>query len=167
MRLDAGDAPRPDIRLREAEPSDEPFLRALYRSAREPELALTGWPEAQKAAFADSQFDLQARSYRENYPGVQFLVVEREGVPVGRLYVQARAGEVILMDITLAPQERGRGLGTLLVRWVMRLAGERGASVSLHVETFNPARALYARLGFVPEGTDGVYLPMRWRPTGG
>lgn len=167
MPLEAADSPRPDIRLREAAPGDEPFLRALYRSARDPELALTAWTEAQKAAFANSQFDLQARAYRESHPGVQFLVVEREGVPVGRLYVHAAAGEVSLMDITIAPAERGRGLGTLIVGWVLRHAAAEGANVSLYVETFNPARALYARLGFVEEGTQGVYVPMRWRPRGG
>ncbi len=169
MRLEAGESPQAGIRLRDALPADEPFLRFLYRSTREPELRLTAWSEEQKEAFANSQFDLQDRWYRENYPGVQFLVIEREGVPVGRLYVHSGKQDVRLMDITLAPAARNQGLGTSLITWLEGKARAEGATISLHVELFNPARALYARLGFAEEAVEGVYVRMRSPPgpTGG
>jgi GNAT superfamily N-acetyltransferase len=170
MRLEPGESPSPGIRLRDAAPGDAPFLKELYRSSREPELALTAWTEAQKSAFANSQFELQDRWYRENFPGVQFLMIERDGTAAGRLYVHSSESDVNLMDLTLAPSARNQGLGTALIRWLQCKAGAEGAAVSLHVEMFNPARALYRRLGFAEEGVEGVYVRMRWMPgatTGG
>lgn len=164
MRLDLPQHPHPGVTLRAAMPEDDTLLRALYRSSREPELALTGWDEAQRAAFADSQFGMQDRWYRQNYPGAQFLVVERDALPVGRLYLQASGGVVQLMDITLAPEVRDRGLGTILVRWLQERAGAAGLAVGLHVEQANPARALYRRLGFEEAEAEGVYVRMRWTP---
>jgi GNAT superfamily N-acetyltransferase len=164
MRLEPGETPQAGIRLRDVEPGDEAFLRFLYRSSREPELRLTAWSEGEKSAFANSQFDLQDRWYRENYPGVQFLVIEQDGVPVGRIYIHFSSGDLRLMDITLAPAARNRGLGSSLIRWLEGRAAAEGATISLHVELFNPARALYRRLGFAEEEVEGVYVRMRWTP---
>jgi ribosomal protein S18 acetylase RimI-like enzyme len=159
MTLPAG------ISLRDAASGDDAFLRALYRSVRDPELALTAWSEAQKDAFANQQFDLQDRSYRGNYPGARFLVVEREGAPIGRLYLYEGGGELHVLDIALVAAERKRGLGTSLMEWIQRSAAARSAAVTLHVAMFNPARKLYARLGFRDESVDGVYAKMRWAPS--
>jgi ribosomal protein S18 acetylase RimI-like enzyme len=164
MRLEPGESPEPGIRLRDVQPGDQAFLRFLYRSSREPELRLTAWSEDEKSSFANSQFELQDRWYRENYPGVQFLVIEREGSPVGRLYLHSTGSDLRLMDITLAPATRNRGLGSSLIRWLAVKAGAEGATISLHVELFNPARALYQRLGFAEEEVEGVYVRMRWSP---
>jgi hypothetical protein len=35
------------------------------------------------------------------------------------------------------------------------------------VETFNPARRLYDRLGFVPVRDDGLYILMEWKHDNG
>jgi ribosomal protein S18 acetylase RimI-like enzyme len=157
-------APIAGIGLRDALPGDEAFLRGLYRGVRDAELALTNWSDAQKDAFADSQFALQDRWYRGQYPGARFLVVLRGAVAVGRIYLYLVPGELRLMEITLAPEARNAGLGTSLVQWVQELARERGAAVTLHVEQSNPARALYARLGFGDDGQEGIYARMRWEP---
>jgi GNAT superfamily N-acetyltransferase len=164
MRLEQGEPPPAGIRLRDVEPGDEAFLRFLYRSSREPELKLTAWSEGEKSAFANSQFDLQDRWYRENYPGAQFLVIEREGAPIGRLYLHSTGSDLRVMDITLAPAARNQGLGSSLIRWLEAKAGAGGATISLHVESFNPARTLYRRLGFAEEEVEGIYVRMRWTP---
>lgn len=50
---------------------------------------------------------------------------------------------------------RGRGLGTRLLTELIEQAQLRGLpGLSLSVETGNPARALYERLGFMPAGAD-------------
>ena len=149
---------------------DEIFLRRLYREVREPELALTPWSEAQRQAFSDSQFTLQDRHYRAHYPGTQFWVVERAGVPIGRLYVdESQEGPVCLMEISLLLTHRGQGLGEGLVRWVLDRADAAARPVRLYVEADNPARRLYERLGFIDEAQDGVYRRMGRPPmvTGG
>lgn len=163
MRPDRPRAP-PRIAYREVTADDMPFLRALYREVREPELALTAWDAETRERFADQQFELQDRWYRGHYPGAQLLAIEREGRLIGRLYLQAGADELRLIELTIAADERNRGLGTAIVTSVMELAATRGTPVTLHVEGFNPAMRLYARLGFRPGAANGIYVPMRWEP---
>jgi predicted GNAT family acetyltransferase len=70
------------------------------------------------------------------------------------------------VDIALTPPYRGRGLGTRLLRGLIAEAEQSGRPLSLHVETHNPARRLYERLGFRPAGDSGeVYLRMEYAPT--
>lgn len=152
------------IGFREVGPGDEVFLRALYRSTREPELDLTGWAEAQKQAFADSQFALQDRHYREHYRGAAFLVIERAGEPIGRLYLYAGKREVRVMDVALVAAARNAGLGTAIMQAILDDAARDGAAVTLHVESFNRARSLYGRLGFRDEAVDGIHIRMRRDP---
>ena len=144
--------------------ADEAFLRALYAGIRAPELAPLPWDEAARAAFLRQQFDAQRAHYRREFPQAAFDVLLRGGSPVGRLYLDRSGPEWHLLDIALTPEQRGRGLGTALLRALLAEAGEAGKPVLLHVETFNPARRLYDRLGFLPLGGDGVYLPMVWTP---
>lgn len=152
----------PGIALRDAQPCDEAFLRALYRGSREAELALTGWSEAAKQAFADSQFTLQDRHYRKHYGAASFLVIERAGAPIGRLYLQRDDEELRVIDVLLVASARNAGIGTAILKSLQRDAARQGIAVTLHVEAGNPARALYARLGFREEASEGPYVRMRW-----
>jgi GNAT superfamily N-acetyltransferase len=149
------------MRLRTVGDEDLPFLRALYRTVRDTELAMTVWTEAQKQAFSDSQFALQDKHYRTHYPGALFLLAEYEGERVGRLYLGTAPGPLRLMDITLMPAWRGRGWGTALVRAVLERADREGRETLLFVEANNPAYGLYVREGFVHEAVEGVYVRMR------
>jgi GNAT superfamily N-acetyltransferase len=155
-------APASGVSFRAIEQRDEAFLRSLYRSVRDPELALTDWDDARKSAFANQQFDLQDRWYREQYRGAEFLLILRGEEPVGRLYLYAAATQLRVMDIALVPAARNAGLGTALVRHIQARAARDGLPVTLNVELFNPARVLYARLGFREEAADGIYVTMRW-----
>jgi ribosomal protein S18 acetylase RimI-like enzyme len=152
------------VTLRASEPSDRSFLIALYRSTREREMALVPWPPEQKEAFVRMQFEAQDRYYREQFPSARFDVVEREGSPIGRLYVDRRDKELRVIDITLAPAERGRGMGAALLRGVLEEARASGRMVSIHVEAENRAVRLYRRLGFEWIRDDGVYRLMVCRP---
>ena len=154
----------PALQLRPATEGDLPFLRALYRTVRDPELALTPWTEVQKQAFSDSQFALQDQHYRRHYPAASFLVVEHHGTAVGRLYLAAPPGQLRLMDIALLPPWRRRGWGAALVRLVLECADRQGRETLLYVEASNPAYGLYLREGFTPGGLEGVYVCMRRLP---
>ena len=146
------------LALREAEARDEPFLRRLYRSLRDPELTLTGWSEEVKAAFANQQFDWQARAYRGNGDGSRFFVVEEDGAPIGRIVLRRTPGEVHVMDIAFVPQARNAGRGSKLLRSVIADAARAGDAITLQVEPANPARRLYARLGFREASKQGLHL---------
>ena len=87
-------------------------------------------------------------------------------MPVGRLYVDRWPREVRIVDISLLPEHRGRGLGGALLAAVFAEADAAGKPVSIHVERFNPALRLYTRLGFAFREDKGVYLLLQ-RPIGG
>ena len=164
MPLDLPAPPIAGIALRPVEPRDEAFLRALYYSVREAELAATNWDERTKRAFTDSQFDLQDRWYRTQYEGAKLLVIEQAGEAIGRIYLYESPSELRLMEIALVAARRNAGIGTALVEWLKELAAAKGRAVTLHVETFNRARALYARLGFAEVSAEGFYVQCRWTP---
>lgn len=153
------------ITLRPATEADAAVLLAVYASSRAHEMALVDWTEAQKAEFLAMQFEAQRRHYLAHYDGAAYLVVERDGQPVGRLYVHAGSRDVRIMEVQLLPEARGQGIGTALLRHVIAAAAVRGQGTSIHVELENPARRLYERLGFVPIEERGPYLLME-RPAG-
>ena len=61
----------------------------------------------------------------------------------------SRPAEIRLVDISLLPEFRNRGLGTSLLRDLFTEAEAAGKPLTIHVEKFNPAMRLYQRLGFV------------------
>ena len=150
------------IALRGITPEDDSFLARVYASSRAEELAVTGWPDELKADFCRRQFDAQSAYYASNYPGASFQIIERDGWPVGRLYVDRWEKEIRIVDITLLPEFRGSGIGTKLLRELQNEARRAGKSLTIHVERFNRALTLYQRLGFEQVEDKGVYLLMRW-----
>jgi ribosomal protein S18 acetylase RimI-like enzyme len=150
------------IRLRAAGDSDRAFLFQVYASTRSDELVHAGWSVDQLYAFLSMQFDVQHRYYHENFPSARFDVIELDGKPAGRLYVERQAEEIRVVDISLLPEYRGRGYGGTLMRALLSEAGAARKRVVLHVEQHNRAAHLYQRLGFVTVPDTGVYNLMVW-----
>jgi ribosomal protein S18 acetylase RimI-like enzyme len=153
------------VTLRAVGPGDEDFLFRVYASTRTEELAPVPWTAEQKVAFVRQQFQAQSVDWGRNYPNAEFSVIEVEGIPAGRFYVDRRQDEIRLVDIALLPNFRRAGIGTGLIRDLLARAQAQGVPVTIHVEVFNPARALYERLGFEKVEDRGMYLFMRWSPT--
>ena len=153
----------PGITLRPMTDADLPFLERLYGTTREAELARTGWTDEEKASFIRFQFEAQHAHYTKHYAAADFLVIERAGQPIGRLYLDWRKDELRIVDIALMPEARGDGLGTGLLTELQDRARERNVAVSIHVEQMNPAMTLYRRLGFQKVDEHGVYDLMEWR----
>ncbi len=150
--------------LRPATEEDLPLLKRIYAGTRETELAMVPWTDEQKEAFVAMQFHCQHADYHQNYEDAAFDVVERDGVPLGRLYVHQRPDEVRILDIAILPEHRGQGIGTALLGEVLSDASSAGKPVTIHVEKMNPALRLYQRLGFVEVGDNDIYLLMERLP---
>ena len=148
----------PEITLRPAVAAERDLLRAIYATTRAEELAPVPWPDEQKAAFVTMQFEAQDHWYRQAYPEGEFLLVLRDDRPIGRLYLARLDDEIRLIDITLLPEERDRGIGTQLITDVLQRANAAGVAVRLHVEPWNRALRLYERLGFAVLEERGIYL---------
>ena len=82
----------------------------------------------------------------------------------GKVVVEPMVGGYdAVNDIALLPEWRGQGLGHQVLQHLMTEARAQGRSVTIYVEAGNPARRLYDRLGFLPEGQrEGVHQFMRW-----
>ena len=158
----------PGLSLRRMLDSDLPFLEELYASTRQEELAQVPWSAEQKRAFLRWQFVNQHQYYQQYYPQCEFLIVERTGADgverLGRLYVDRWPDQIRLVDISLGPEFRGRGIGRMLMEGILAEGRTRGMRVTIHVEHNNPARGLYDRLGFRHIDTNGVYHLMEWSP---
>lgn len=152
------------ITFRPISDDDLGLLRRIYASTRADEMAVVPWTEAEKVAFLNVQFEAQHKYYQEVFPDAEFSILERDGEPIGRLYLDRREDEHRLIDIALLPEFRGQGLGGELMRGVLDEAASGGKMVRIHVEQNNPAMRLYERLGFEKIEDQGVYWLMEWRP---
>ena len=156
-----------DIELVPITAADEDFLCAVYTSARDEEMSLlTHWSEEEKKSFLEMQFRAHHSYYQEQYPTAFFWLLVKDQEMIGRLYLdpQFANNSVRIIDITLLPPWRNQGIGRQVLLDVIDYAKELNRSVTIHVESFNPAMHLYKRLGFsLVSVTNGVYHLMEWK----
>lgn len=152
------------VTLRPVTADDREFLIGVYGSTRDEELSQVAWADGQREAFVRMQFDAQDTQYRLHNPRGSFDVIEVDGRPAGRLYVDRRPDDIRIIDIALIPEFRGEGIGGQLIARVLDEAAASGRTVSIHVEIHNRAAELYARMGFVAVAELGVYRRMEWGP---
>jgi RimJ/RimL family protein N-acetyltransferase len=151
------------VTFREAEPSDEPLLMTIYRSTRLEELALTGWSQEQREEFIRMQFNAQQLHYSKYYPQGRHLIILLNDEPVGRLYVAETEEDLHILDITILPQYRSAGIGTPIIKLLMRRASDINTPLHIYVESYNRSRSLFERLGFVQVGESGINYFFEWR----
>lgn len=150
--------------LRAVHSGDMPFLEKLYASTRQEEMSLAGLPKAQADAFLAMQFNAQHQHYQKHYQQAQWSIVECDGVPAGRLYINRATRDIRIIDIALLPEYKNRGIGRQLVEPLLAEARRKAVTVSLHVDKNNPVRQWYCRLGFIMAEDKGVYDFMRYSP---
>ena len=148
----SGTGTTPSFVLRDGRRSDYALAQRLYLETMKPLLAELGAWEEQ---------DIVAR-FKQAFDPAEVQIIQVDGVDTGYLQVSESAEEVSLAQIHLAAPFRSRGIGTRLIRELMRDARAKGKSVSLAVVRNNPAFSLYWRLGFRVVGEDGTRLFMRW-----
>ncbi|PRC95009.1 GNAT family N-acetyltransferase [Solimicrobium silvestre] len=152
----------PNTALRPINDTDMAFLKQVYGSTREEELRQTNWNDAQKTSFIDMQFQAQHSAYSA-YPNAEFFLILHDTQQVGRVYLQHRPDAILIIDLALLTQFRGRGIGSGILQSIFTEAQQLGKSVLIHVEKFNPALLLYQRLGFKLIADKGVYLLLEWQ----
>ena len=100
-------------------------------------------------------------SKQEGKGGYIFYVIEEENQKIIAATVINETGmkeyipENILVYIAVDGSQRGKGIGKKLMQEVMNTIK---GSLALHVESDNPAKKLYEKLGFTNK-----YLEMRWK----
>jgi ribosomal protein S18 acetylase RimI-like enzyme len=161
----------PQLSARPATPDDDVFLLALFAESR-PELGLL--PEPARQQLVELQFRAQRGQYRSDAPeAIDWLLeLDRDGAgrPVGRCYLSQGADQHRLLDLAVATEFRGQGLGSAVLRRLCATAAAAGVPLRLSVWQDNAgAIRLYRRLGFRPEDADGDptgYLGLLWSAEG-
>lgn len=111
---------------------------------------MRGYLAARGIAWDPARFADSWRTY-ENLA----LHVDGHAAGLLRLLPEDGGAALGLRDLQLRPSFQRQGHGAWAVGEALRLAAERGAArVQLRVYDDNPARALYARLGFAEAGYD-------------
>ena len=112
--------------------------------------------------YEDSVEDItRALTYAFDGTGGFLVLAQDKGELIGAL-LMLRTGmggyvpENLLLFVGVRPEQRGKGVGGLLVE---RGLEEADGTVKLHVEYDNPAKRLYERIGFVSN-----YAEMRCEP---
>jgi len=151
----------PDASLRAERPDDAVFLTSLFMRCS----PLRGMvPDA----MLEMQAHLQRSQYQANHPdAMRRIVVQRES-PIARIMIDwAAGGRCHLVDLAVDPARQRSGVGLALLRAWVDVADAAHRRCSLSVLADNPARALYARLGFVPCGESAPPYVQMERPLGG
>jgi ribosomal protein S18 acetylase RimI-like enzyme len=136
--------------------ADNDLIFRLYASTRAAELDMVPWDDEQKRAFLESQYAAQCRGYRENYAHATHEVLSQGANDIGRLYVSRQADGIHILDVTIASEARNAGIGTRVIGELIEQAGE--LPVSIYLESFNPSRRLFERLGFRITAENGFML---------
>lgn len=124
--------------LRPATADDFAFIHELRVSGLRDHVArIWGWDAAD-----------QRDRFRRQYAPPLYRVIVVGGRDVGAIAVDWTAREVVLDDIEIAPEWRGRGLGSAVLSDILTEARQKGAPVMLQVLKGNPALRLYERLGW-------------------
>ena len=151
-------------RLRRCDASDDSFLYDVFVTTWQSEVAAL--PNQNLAQHVlRIQHIAQERRFTSGFPGHDRFVVVEDGEPAGRLYVDQSGLDIALLDLTLLPRFRSRGLGTRVVEELLTEAGREGRKVTLRV----PRRSgrvtdFYTRLGFRLVSVDDVDNFFEWEP---
>jgi len=159
-------------------------MSAVFRPADEGDLEHVKWalytavtwdPEGRVPPFEVTIDHPQLALYHRDWmrPGDVGVVAEREGTVVGvafcRLFTADDHGHGYVDDetpeiaVAVAEGHRGDGLGRRLLDELAKAAREAGfVRLSLSVDTQNPARRLYARLGYrtISDDDSGVRMAL-------
>ncbi|MFI0845888.1 GNAT family N-acetyltransferase [Mesorhizobium sp. IMUNJ 23232] len=152
------------LRLRPERDDDEDFRLDLFCTSRPPEWQMAGFEPNMLRLLMRQQFQAQTVSYRAQFPGARFDIIELDGAPIGRIVVNRPGGFIHIIDQAIVPDLRGRGIGTSLMAKLMDEAARGGIPVRLKVASDNdPSMRLYLRLGFEVIDRTEMYLEMEWR----
>ena len=146
-------------------PDDETFLKELYITTRDEDMAMWGLPEEQGRALVEMQYRAQKMQYDAEYPGAKHEIILFNKIPVGRLLSTRNEAEVFGIDISVMPEYRSMGIGSVVLKGLMREAEEAGKPFNFSVVKNNhKAIKLYKRLGVDFTGETVSHYLLEWRP---
>jgi ribosomal protein S18 acetylase RimI-like enzyme len=135
------------ISRRPATDQDDAFLFELFKTTRA-EFANVLIPPAQLDSLMRMQHAAQTNTYTQQYAGDHEIIL-LDGNPIGRIWVWRGPNQYRLVDISILPDWRNRGIGSDLLRETIGVARAAGLPLGCAVATNNPGSLrFHQRLGF-------------------
>ena len=145
----------PKLAMRPFLPADVPLLAEIFRASIA-ELTADDYSEAQQQAWAAIAEDEAAFGAR--LAGAITLLGTMDGSPVG--FASLKGTESLDM-LYVHPAAAGRGVATMLIDALERLAAARGAR-RLTADVSDSAEDFFKRRGFTPRQRNTVPLGNEW-----
>ena len=154
----------PSVIRRAATEQDDAFLFTLFKTVRSPEFAHAQLAPAQLDLLMNIQYGGQKQTYGVEYPGGDEILL-LDGAPIGRVWLYRGAAEHQLVDISLLPEFRNRGIGAALVTEAIASARVAGVRLCCSVAVTNGGSLrFHQRLGFQIVGGDEIYYDLAVLP---
>lgn len=150
--------------LRPVTSSDLPVLRQVFHEVHGEQFAGSGLPAELLVPLLDLQFRSQQAQYGHEHPEAEDSLIELDGHPVGRCWIDRSSAAFRILDLAVLPSARRRGIASRVLSALAEEAAEAGRCLHLSVWRDNvAARSLYEGLGFGlrQESSDG-YLELCW-----
>jgi GNAT superfamily N-acetyltransferase len=154
------------ISLKPASPEDSEFL-LLLKASTLPELGMLGMDIDQFRSIVRIQVAAQEQEYWRSYPGSAHMIVETSGTRAGRIWVDRGEIEIRIIDISILPEFRRTGIGTLLYGSLIAEAETTRKKLRCSVSRFNMiSLQFHERLGFAVVSAGEMDLELEWTHTG-
>lgn len=141
----------PHLGIRPETEDDKAFLLHLFK-------ATFPWPGALPLPLLEMQAATHNAHCRTAYPDAMCRILTRGGAPVGRIALDWVPGDHTMgVDIAVLPEIAGSGVGSAMLRSWMATADAVALPCRFTVRADNPARRIYAHLGFVDESDVSPY----------
>lgn len=139
--------------VRKATGTDREFLYSLHRTTMKTYIdRIWGWDE-----------DWQQQYFTQHFDPQKVQIIQVKDKDIGVVSVDHENKEIFLRIIEILPSYQNKGIGTSLIKRVMKDAFSTQRPVILQVLKVNPgARALYERLGFCTYGETETHYKMRY-----
>ncbi len=152
------------VEFRVINDADQEFLYHLYASTRAEEMAQVDWTDDEREAFLRGQYKAQKASYEMTFLNAVHRIIHVGDTDAGRMIVDRQDDCLRLIDLSLMPFWRRRGIGTGILQSLMQEADGGKVPMRLHVLTESPALKLYVRMGFKRIAARNQRYEMEWRP---
>jgi ribosomal protein S18 acetylase RimI-like enzyme len=153
-----------DILLKERTENDSEFFIKLFGEIKSSELFLDSWPEPVRCQMINMQYNAFMQSITTEFPHHIDYLIWHQSEKAGRLQLDKNKEAYRIINISLLPAFRNKGIGTRIINDILIEANRKGIPVFLEVDRINPAQNLYFRLGFKVIQQDEIKYSMKYTP---
>jgi ribosomal protein S18 acetylase RimI-like enzyme len=153
-----------NIQLRQRTESDSEFFIELFSEIKGSELGMDLWPMELKKQIIAMQFFAFEQNTITRFPLNFDFVILYDSKSVGRLQLYEDDTEIRVINISLSSAYRNMGIGSTVLKKIIRRAISNRKCIFLEVDKSNPANELYTKLGFKVMGENEINYSMKYNP---